>query len=151
MKRTIKNAIALAATLFGSIVLPASAMAQSAPDTVRTESLEAMARVWGGRDGHIRATDAAGGSTILAYGASTWAVYTSGDGVSATDDFAFCTEDATGGLSSCDTVEDDGTAALDCNYGWCSCNNKFDCTFAMAYACSAPMTCDWDGCTCPVW
>lgn len=138
-----------------AMTLAAPAFAQAAPDPIRTDSLTEIARKFGDSFGHITTTDAAGGTLILAYGVSSYVVYTAGDGISTVDDIAFCVEDAAGGLSSC--VPPGSTDDSDCEKycdasgcdGWCECDGLWACAkLAFSGKCTAPLDCADGVCAC---
>ena len=115
--------------------------------------LAEMATVFGDANDHLSFLDAARQTQVLAYAQrSSYVVYTAGDAVSGSDVFAFCTEDATGGFSSCDVVDGTEPSEYTCGFSSCSCTKIVDCFAMTLTSCITGLDCDWGSyspvCTC---
>jgi len=128
------------------------ALAQTAPASMSTNLAE-MATVFGDANDHLSFLDVAGQTQVLAYEQRrSYVAYTAGDAVSGGDVFAFCAEDVTGGLSSCDIVDGTEPNEYTCGFSSCSCTKIVDCFIMTLTACTTPLSCDWGSyspeCTC---
>lgn len=142
-----------------ALALAAPARAQSAPDDVVTESMSLLTRLYGDANEHLVYTDSSSNDLVLAHGTSTApAIYTAGDTIYTGEGLFFCQQDASGGLSSCQTAESLAAAEGETDSGCvpgpngeqvCFCHKFLACVPLSASDCAEPLECNGDVCVCP--
>ena len=146
------SALAILATLIAS---SKPTLAEAADDASLTASLRAIADAFGDELGHIVSVDGSNETVVLAIDLGrSYAIYTAGDQVQASDTFVLCHEDEAGGLSTCAPLPP-GSDEYDCGYdetdSWCICYGVTDCFFLAMEMCREPLECDPDLiCSCAV-